>query len=163
MFGNMQFSVSKSNLIFISALTGFGLKAGFIPFHIWLPLAHPAAPSHVSALMSGIMIKMGIYGIIRVLLFLGTFHAWWGVLLIILGAVSGIFGILFAAGQRDIKKLLAFSSVENIGIILIGLGMGISGQVFNSPAVSVLGFAGAFLHIFNHAVFKSLLFMVQVL
>ena len=158
-FGNMNYSVTRSNLIFITALTGFGLKAGFIPFHIWLPLAHPAAPSHVSALMSGIMIKMGIYGIIRVLLFLAPFQAWWGGLLIFLGAVTGITGILYAAGQHDIKKLLAYSSVENIGIILLGLGMGITGRVFNSPAVSVPGFAGAFLHVFNHAVFKALLFM----
>ena len=159
MFGKMHFSVSKSNLIFISALIGFGMKAGFIPFHIWLPLAHPAAPSHVSALMSGIMIKMGIYGIIRILLILGQFQGWWGILLIVLGSVSGILGILFASGQHDIKKLLAFSSVENIGIILLGLGMGITGRAYNYPAVSVFAFAGAFLHIFNHSIFKALLFL----
>ena len=159
LFGKMQFSVSKSNLIFISALIGFGLKAGFIPFHIWLPLAHPAAPSHVSALMSGIMIKMGIYGIMRILLFLNLFQGWWGIFIIILGAVSGILGVLFAIGQHDIKKLLAYHSVENIGIILLGFGMGITGRVFNYPAVSVFGFAGAFLHIFNHSIFKALLFL----
>ena len=158
-FNKISFSVGKSNLIFITALIGFGLKAGFIPFHIWLPLAHPAAPSHVSALMSGIMIKMGIYGIIRVLLFLNLFQLWWGILLITLGAVTGILGVLFAIGQKDIKKLLAYSSVENIGIILLGLGMGITGKYYNNEIVSVFGFAGAFLHIFNHAVFKAFLFL----
>lgn len=158
-FDKLSFSVTRSNLIFITALIGFGLKAGFIPFHIWLPLAHPAAPSHVSALMSGIMIKMGIYGIIRVLLFLNLFQFWWGILLIALGAVTGILGVLFAIAQKDIKKMLAYSSVENIGIILLGLGMGITGKVYGNYAVSVFGFAGAFMHIFNHAVFKALLFL----
>ncbi|MBI9104000.1 MAG: hypothetical protein JEY99_16405 [Spirochaetales bacterium] len=94
LFGRASFTVGRSNLIFIFGLIGFGLKAGFIPFHIWLPLAHPAAPSHVSGLMSGIMIKMGIYGILRVLTFLPSFQGWWGILLIILGAASGIIGIL---------------------------------------------------------------------
>jgi len=158
-FGQIPFSGSKSNLIFIFALTGFGLKAGFIPFHIWLPLAHPAAPSHVSGLMSGIMIKMGIYGILRVMLFIGPFHPWWGVLLIILGSISAIGGILFSIGQRDIKRILAYCSVENIGIILIGLGIGIAGRSLGYPVVSMFGFAGALLHIVNHALFKGLLFL----
>ena len=158
-FRLFSFPVDKMNLIFITALIGFGLKAGFIPFHIWLPLAHPAAPSHVSALMSGIMIKMGIYGIIRIILFLAPLQLWWGVTLIILGSFSGILGILFASGQHDIKRLLAFSSVENIGIILLGLGMGITGKIYNNEIVSIFGFAGAFLHIFNHALYKGLLFL----
>src|SRR5690554_5537154 len=112
--GSTDFSVWKdagivgmrADFIFIFALIAFGLKAGFIPFHVWLPLAHPAAPSHVSALMSGIMIKMGIYGILRILSFITPYHAWWGILLIGIGAVSGLLGVLFAIGQHDIKRLL---------------------------------------------------------
>ena len=158
-FNNTVFTVSRSNLIFICALIGFGFKAGFIPFHIWLPLAHPAAPSHVSALMSGIMIKMGIYGILRVLLFLNQFQPWWGILLVFCGSLTGILAVLFAIGQHDIKRLLAYSSVENIGIILLGLGIGITGRAYNYNTVSALGFAGALLHIVNHAFFKGLLFL----
>ena len=154
-----QFSPSVSNAIFILSLIAFGMKAGFIPFHVWLPHAHPAAPSHVSALMSGIMIKMGIYGIVRILTFITPFQAWWGILLLIIGAISGILGILFAIGQHDIKRLLAWSSVENIGIILLGLGTGILGSASGSNTVALLGFTGALLHVLNHAFFKSLLFL----
>ncbi|NLG19190.1 MAG: hydrogenase [Fibrobacter sp.] len=149
----------KSSVVFLLALAAFGLKAGFIPFHIWLPQAHPAAPSHVSALMSGIMIKMGIYGILRVLTFISPYQAWWGFLLIALGALSGILGVLFATGQHDIKRILAYSSVENIGIILLGTGMGITGVAYGSQTVAFLGFAGALLHVLNHSLFKSLLFL----
>ncbi len=141
------------------ALVAFGLKAGFIPFHVWLPLAHPSAPSHVSALMSGIMIKMGIYGILRILTLVGPFHGWWGSLLIALGAISGILGVLFAIGQHDMKRLLAYHSVENIGIILLGLGLGIVGTTSGSPVIALFGFAGALLHVLNHALFKGLLFL----
>ncbi|MBN1757275.1 MAG: hypothetical protein JW863_03100, partial [Chitinispirillaceae bacterium] len=148
------FKGRTADVIFILSLVAFGLKAGFIPFHVWLPLAHPAAPSHVSALMSGIMIKMGIYGILRVLLFLSPFHAWWGGLLIVLGAVSGILGVLFAIGQHDIKQLLAYHSVENIGIILLGVGLGVAGVAYGSPLVAVFGFAGGLLHVVNHSLFK---------
>ncbi|MBI9109154.1 MAG: hypothetical protein JEZ04_20585 [Spirochaetales bacterium] len=159
LFGLVPFEVAKSNLIFIFALAGFGFKAGFIPFHVWLPLAHPAAPSHVSGLMSGIMIKMGIYGILRVLMFFTSYQTWWGILLVIIGASSGIIGILFAVGQHDIKRLLAYCSVENIGIILIGLGLGVLGRAWDYPLVSMFGFTGALLHIVNHALFKGLLFL----
>ena len=152
------FTGRTADVIFILSLFAFGLKAGFIPFHVWLPLAHPAAPSHVSALMSGIMIKMGIYGIIRVLLFISPFHAWWGGLLIVLGAVSGILGVLFAIGQHDIKQLLAYHSVENIGIILLGIGLGVAGVAYGSPLVALFGFAGGLLHVVNHSLFKSILF-----
>ena len=158
-WSNLYLSPVKAGGVFILSLIAFGSKAGFFPFHVWLPLAHPAAPSHVSAFMSGIMIKMGIYGILRTLTFLGPYPHWWGILLIVLGAISGILGVLFAIGQHDIKKLLAFHSVENIGIILLGMGMGVLGVSYHSPMLAFLGFSGALLHVINHAMFKGLLFM----
>lgn len=148
-----------AGLIFLLAVVGFGTKAGFVPLHVWLPDAHPAAPSHVSALMSGVMIKVGIYGLVRTLAFLGDPAAWWGFVLVGVGVTSGVFGVLFALAQRDLKRLLAYSSVENIGIIAVGLGAGILGAASGSPALAVLGFAGALLHVVNHAVFKGLLFL----
>lgn len=157
-----QFQVSAGALpsvIFLLAVVGFGTKAGFMPFHIWLPEAHPAAPSHVSALMSGVMIKTGIYGLIRVLLFLGPPSAWWGGLLIIVGIVSGILGILLALAQSDLKRFLAYSSIENIGIITMGLGLGLLGMSMQSPALMILGWAGGLWHVLNHAFFKGLLFL----
>lgn len=150
---------SAADALFILALVAFGLKAGFIPFHVWLPMAHPAAPSHVSALMSGIMIKMGIYGILRILVMIAPFHLWWGVLLIGIGCVSGILGVLFAIGQHDIKRMLAYSSVENIGIILLGLGLGITGLSYGRTSIALFGFAGGLLHLLNHSLFKGLLFL----
>ena len=158
-FTHGHYSSLQSNLIFIFALIAFGMKAGFIPFHIWLPLAHPAAPSHVSAVMSGIMIKMGIYGMLRAMLFLGSYHAWWGMLFVVIGSISGILGVLFAIGQHDIKRLLAYHSVENIGIIVSGVGVGILGVVYHYPVIAALGFAGALLHVLNHSLFKALLFL----
>jgi len=158
-FATAHYSSLQSNLIFIFAMIAFGMKAGFIPFHIWLPLAHPVAPSHVSAMMSGIMIKMGIYGILRAMLFITPYHSWWGITLILLGSLSGILGVLFAIGQRDMKRLLAYSSVENIGIILLGIGIGILGMTYHHPIVATLGFAGALLHVINHSIFKALLFL----
>ncbi len=145
--------------LFLLAVVGFGVKAGFVPFHVWLPEAHPAAPSHVSALMSGVMIKTGIYGILRALTFLGTPPAWWGVLLIGIGLTSGIMGVLFALAQHDLKRLLAYHSVENIGIIALGMGVGVWGMSQGSTAVALLGFSGALLHVVNHAAFKGLLFL----
>lgn len=150
---------TASSILFLLALVGFGTKAGIMPLHVWLPEAHPAAPSHVSAVMSGVMIKMGIYGIIRTLSILPAIEAWWGWLLISVGAVSGLLGILFALAQHDIKRMLAYSSVENIGIIFIGLGLGLVGIVNGSEILIVFGFAGALLHVINHSLFKSLLFM----
>jgi NADH:ubiquinone oxidoreductase subunit 5 (subunit L)/multisubunit Na+/H+ antiporter MnhA subunit len=141
------------------AVIGFGTKAGFMPLHVWLPEAHPAAPSHVSAVMSGVMIKTGIYGLIRALGFLGPPPAWWGWLLIAIGLSSGILGVLFALAQRDLKRLLAFSSVENIGIIALGLGLGLVGISSHVPLLAMLGFGGALLHVVNHALFKGLLFL----
>ena len=146
-------------LLFLLAVIGFGTKAGFMPFHVWLPEAHPAAPSHVSALMSGVMIKMGIYGLVRMLTFLGSPPSRWGWLLIGIGLSSGILGVLFALAQHDLKKLLAYHSVENIGIIALGLGVGLLGVSNGSPALIVLGFGGGLLHVANHALFKGLLFL----
>jgi len=145
--------------VFILSLIGFGTKAGIVPLHVWLPEAHPAAPSHVSALMSGIMIKTGIYGILRVLTFLGAPQGWWGWTFVIIGTASGIAGVLFALAQHDIKKLLAYHSVENIGIICLGIGVGLLGMSHNAPVVAALGFAGGLLHVLNHAIFKGLLFL----
>ncbi len=146
-------------LIFILAFLGFGSKAGIFPLHIWLPKAHPAAPSHVSAIMSGVMIKMGIYGIFRMYLLLEPATPAIGQIVLLTGMVTGILGVVYALAKQDIKQLLAYSSVENIGIILIGLGIGMMGVSGQNQAMAFFGFAGAFLHVFNHSIFKSLLFM----
>ncbi len=148
-----------ANVLFLFMLVGFGTKAGIFPFHVWLPRAHPAAPSYISALMSGAMIKTGIYGILRALTFLPAAPLWWGETLIALGILSALLGILYALPQQDIKRLLAYSSVENIGIIVAGIGLGVIGQSLHSPLIQVLGFAGALLHVWNHAIFKGLLFL----
>lgn len=146
-------------LIFIFSFIGFGSKAGVFPFHVWLPYAHPAAPSHISAVMSGVMIKIGIYGILKIYLLLNFHTPLFGNIVLIAGVVSGILGIVYALGQHDLKRLLAYSSVENIGIILIGLGIGMIGVSSGNPLMAVLGFTGGFFHILNHSIFKSLLFM----
>lgn len=150
---------SGAGLLFVLALVGFGTKAGFVPLHIWLPEAHPAAPSHVSAVMSAVMIKTGIYGLLRVLTFLGAPPLWWGYLLCAVGLTSGLVGALLALAQQDLKRLLAYSTVENAGIIALGLGVGLIGLNAAMPAVAVAGFAGAFLHVLNHALFKGMLFL----
>lgn len=147
-----------ASTLFVLAIVGFGAKAGFMPLHVWLPEAHPAAPSHVSAVMSGVMIKTGIYGLIRFLPCLGEPQAWWGWVFVGIGLSSGILGVLFALAQHDIKRLLAYHSVENIGIIALGLGVGVVGQAIGSP-IAYLGYAGALLHVLNHALFKGLLFL----
>ncbi len=148
-----------ASVVFVLAVIGFGTKAGFMPLHVWLPEAHPAAPSPVSAVLSGVMIKTGIYGLLRILSFLGTPPAWWGWTLVVIGAVSGVLGVLFAVAQSDLKRLLAFSSVENLGIITMGMGVGLLGVTFRDPLMALLGFSGAALHVLNHAVFKGLLFL----
>src|SRR5205814_1668690 len=130
-----------------------------VPAHVWLPEAHPAAPSHASALMSGAMIKVGLYGLVRVLTFLGQPPAWWGWLLIAIGAASAVLGVLFALAQHDLKRLLAYSSVENVGIMFLGLGLGVLGLAEGMVPLAVIGFAGALLHVVNHSIFKSLLFL----
>ncbi|MDA8126827.1 MAG: proton-conducting transporter membrane subunit [Deltaproteobacteria bacterium] len=152
-------SSGAANACFVLALVGFGTKAGIMPFHVWLPVAHPAAPSPVSALMSGVMIKTGIYGIVRTLTFLGLPPLWWGHLVLAIGVASGVLGVLFALAQHDLKRLLAYSSVENIGIVLIGFGVGMIGWSSEMPVVAALGFAGGLLHLVNHALFKGLLFL----
>lgn len=149
----------SANLCFMLALVGFGTKAGFWPVHIWLPDAHAAAPSHVSALMSGVMIKMGIYGLLRVMTFLGHPPPWWGGLVIGVGAIAGIAGVVYALAQHDLKRLLAYHSVENIGIIALGIGLGFLGQSLGNATVVFLGYTGGLLHILNHGLFKGLLFM----
>lgn len=143
---------------FLLALVGFGAKAGFWPLHVWLPEAHPAAPSHVSAAMSGVMIKMGVYGLLRTLAFLGTPPPWWGLVLLGVGATSGIGGVLHALAQHDLKRLLAYHSVENLGIIALGLGLGLLGLSAGNATVAALGLGGALLHVLNHGLFKGLLF-----
>lgn len=144
--------------LFILFFVGFGIKAGFIPLHSWLPHAHPAAPSHVSGVMSGVMIKMGIYGIMRVLLNIPDDLFNIGLFVLIVSLATGLIGISLAIVQKDSKKILAYSSIENIGIIGIGIGLGVIGIAQNLPALAVLGFGGGILHILNHSLFKSLLF-----
>lgn len=152
-------SLGSGTAIFLLALFGFGLKAGIMPLHIWLPPAHAAAPSHVSALMSGVMIKTGIYGIARTATFFHSIPAWWGWTILGLGVVSGILGVVLAIAQHDIKRLLAYHSVENIGIILLGLGTALLGSAYNEPTLIGLGLAGGLLHVINHGLFKGLLFL----
>jgi hydrogenase-4 component B len=153
------FTASAGAMILTLALLAFGVKAGIVPLHFWLPEAHAAAPSHVSAIMSGVVIKMGIYGLLRTVALYGSPPAWWGWTVLALGAGSGVLGVVWALAQHDLKRLLAFHSVENIGIILLGVGMGSLGLAYGHPFVAVLGFTGAALHTLNHAVFKSLLFL----
>jgi hydrogenase-4 component B len=145
--------------IFVTALVGFGLKAGMMPLHVWLPGAHANAPSHVSAQMSGVLIKVGIYGIVRITSLCDTPPLWWGVALLGVGVVSGVLGVGFAIGQHDLKRLLAYHSVENIGIIALGLGVALIGRALGRDDLIVLGMAGALLHVWNHGLFKSLLFL----
>ncbi len=145
--------------IFLLGLFGFGLKAGLMPLHIWLPGAHAAAPSHASALLSGVMIKTGIYGLVRMTSFFAAIPPWWGWTVLLLGVLSGILGVVFALAQHDIKRLLAYHSVENIGIIALGLGLALLGRSYALPALALLGMAGALLHVINHGLFKSLLFL----
>ncbi len=145
--------------LFLLSLIGFGFKAGIMPLHVWLPGAHANAPSHVSAVLSGVMLKMGIYGIVRMLTLLPVTELWNGQLLLGLGAVTGVLGIAFALAQRDIKRLLAYSSIENIGIIAMGIGLALLGRVLQREEFILLGLGGALLHVWNHSLFKSLLFL----
>jgi hydrogenase-4 component B len=146
-------------LVLLLALAGFGAKAGVVPLHFWLPGAHAAAPSHVSALLSGVMLKVGVYGLLRVISLAGPGPVWFGWLLVGLGLISGIMGVLWALSQHDLKRVLAYSSVENIGIILLGIGVGALGIRYEHPVVAGLGFLAALLHSLNHGLFKSLLFL----
>ncbi len=144
--------------IFLLALVGFGLKAGIMPLHVWLPGAHANAPSHVSAVLSGVMLKMGLYGLVRVCSLLPEAPAGWGWLLVSLGGGSAVLAIAFAIGQHDYKRLLAYSSIENVGVITLGFGAALLGRASGDPTLTALALAGAFLHVWNHALFKPLLF-----
>ena len=145
--------------VFVLGLVGFGLKAGLMPLHVWLPGAHASAPSHVSALMSGVLIKVGIYGLVRLTSLFPAPPLWWGALVLGLGVASGVLGVAFAIGQHDLKRLLAYHSVENIGIIYIGLGLALVGRSVHRPELVALGVAGSLLHVWNHGLFKALLFL----
>jgi len=157
-----DFKVVDSNIqiiVFLFAFLGFGIKAGFMPFHFWLPKAHPIAPSFLSAFLSGVIIKLGIYGIIRSTLFLDSIPEFFAWIVITVSLFSAIMGVWYALAQHDIKRLLAYHSVENIGIIGLGIGIGLLGTAKNLPSIQVLGYGGALLHTLNHAIFKSLLFL----
>jgi hydrogenase-4 component B len=168
--GSFDFNILKATadtlpsaartLVFVFLLIGFGTKAGIVPLHIWLPQAHPQAPSHISSLMSGVMIKTAIYGIIRFIIFiLGVGSLWWGNLILVLAVVSCLVGVIYALMEHDLKKLLAYHSVENIGIILLGLGASMIFLKINLPVLAVFSLAAGLYHLINHAIFKGLLFL----
>jgi hydrogenase-4 component B len=145
--------------VLVLALVGAGSKAGLVPLHVWLPLAHPAAPSHVSALMSGVMTKVAVYGFVRIVFdLLGPPVWWWGGLVALLGGLTAVMGVLYALMEHDLKRLLAYHTVENIGIIFIGLGLALAFEANEMPGAAALGLTAALFHVFNHSVFKSLLF-----
>ncbi len=148
------------DIVFLLFLIGFGTKAGIVPLHIWLPYAHPQAPSHISSIMSGVMIKTAIYGIIRFVMFiLGVNSSWWGILVLILAVISCLAGVIYALMEHDIKRLLAYHSMENIGIILLGIGLAMFFTGVNLPYLAIFSFIAGLYHLINHAVFKGLLFL----
>ena len=150
---------SYATLVLLLALLGTGSKAGILPLHVWLPLAHPAAPSHVSALMSGVMTKVAIYAVIRILFDLaGPPQWWWGLIVILLGGATALMGVLFALFQTDMKRILAYSTIENVGIVFVGLGLALSFRADHFGAAAALAFTAALFHAFNHSLFKSLMF-----
>jgi hydrogenase-4 component B len=149
---------SASLMLFIFFFIGFAIKAGFVPFHTWLPYAHPASPSHVSGIMSGVIIKIGIFGILRMLLLIKTDFITVGYIILLISTISGLYGVMLAIVQHNLKKLLAYHSIENIGIIGMGIGLGCVGIGTGNQVLATLGFAGALLHTLNHSLFKSLLF-----
>ena len=146
------------SVAFLLVVVGFGMKAGIVPLHFWLPAAHANAPSHVSALMSGVMLKAGIYGILRFTSLVDVPPLWWGLLVAGLGSVSAVSGIALAAGQTDVKRALAYSSIENMGIVWLGIGLALAGRTLGRPSWVALGFCGGLFHVLSHACFKSLLF-----
>jgi formate hydrogenlyase subunit 3/multisubunit Na+/H+ antiporter MnhD subunit len=161
-FGDMRLAGHPEwlkGLVLALVLIGAGSKAGLVPLHVWLPLAHPAAPSHVSALMSGVMTKVAVYGFIRVVFdLLGAPRWWWGLVVLVIASVTAVLGVLYALMQRDLKSLLAYSTIENIGIIFIGLGLALAFKANGMAAAAALAFTAALFHVFNHSLFKSLLF-----
>ncbi len=150
---------ARINFLFALALIGFGIKAGIFPFHFWLPGAHAAAPSHVSAMLSGVMIKVGIYGIVRTSWLIGTPSLTLGILLLSLGVLSALFGVVYSLRQREIKRFLAYCSIENIGIICIGLGFALIGKALSQSSWVIFGLAGALFHVWGHALSKAVLFL----
>lgn len=154
------FTQGKTLLLLVLFILGFGMKAGLFPMHVWLPEAHPAAPSHVSAIMSGVMIKTGVYGIIRVVSNISVINELYtaGIIILALGIVTGLWGVILAAVQNDVKRLLAYSSIENIGVIFIGLGIATLARSAGNDIVSTIALCGALMHTINHSLFKSLLF-----
>lgn len=146
-------------LLFLFLFTGFGIKAGVMPFHKWLPYAHSASPSNISALMSGVMLKVAIYGMIRFILFTLQPELWWGIMMLAFGSVSALLGVIYALKDGDLKKMLAYSSIENIGIILLSLGLYVIFQAYNLPDIASLALAGGLFHTLNHALFKGLMFL----
>ena len=161
-FRETDFGAPIASLVFLLGFLGFGCKAGMVPFHSWLPQAHPAAPSNVSALMSGGMIKIGVFGIIKVgldLLAGSGCELWWGIIIALIGAVSSVLGVVYALAEHDIKRLLAYHSVENIGIILLGVGIAFIGVAIEQPAIAGLALMAGLYHLVNHAMFKGLLFL----
>ncbi len=155
-----KMAAGPRNAAFILFLVGFGIKAGIVPLHIWLPVAHPAAPSNVSALMSGVIIKTGIYGLARVWFdFMGPPPNWWGVTVLAIGTISAVLGVLYALMEHDLKRLLAYHSIENIGIILMGLGAALMFLHTGHPLLASLALIAGLYHTINHAVFKALLFL----
>ncbi len=153
-----SYSLLTGIVLFFCFFMGFAIKAGFVPFHTWLPYAHPASPAHISGVMSGVIIKIGIYGILRMLLLIKSDYTLIGFIILIISVVSGVYGVMLAIIQHNLKKLLAYHSIENIGIIGIGIGLGSIGMGTGNNALRVLGFTGAILHTLNHSLFKSLLF-----
>lgn len=155
-----ELSPALRSLVFLLAFLGFGAKAGMVPVHFWMPSTYSAAPSNASALMASVMKKTAIYGILRVCIdFLGTPVLWWGLLVLLIGALSAVLGVFYALTERDLKRMLAYSSIENVGIILLGIGTGMVGMATNQTAVTVLGFLAALYHALNHSFFKGLLFL----
>lgn len=152
------FNTNPNIWLFLVFFIGFGIKAGFVPLHTWLPHAHPAAPSHVSGVMSGVIVKMGIYGIFRIITYLNADYLLLGEIVVTISIITGLYGILNASVRRDFKQMLAYCTIENIGIIGIGIGLGLMGIGTQSPLMYYLGFGGALLHVLNHSLFKSLLF-----
>jgi len=155
---SLTHSSALSLMLFLIFFIGFAIKAGFVPFHTWLPYAHPAAPAHISGIMSGVLIKIGIFGILRMLLLIDLNYTTIGSFILVISIISGIYGVMLAILQHNLKKLLAYHSIENIGIIGIGIGLGCIGLGTNNSVLCSLGFAGALFHTLNHSLFKSLLF-----
>lgn len=158
--GAATLSPTLRDLVFLGALIGFGTKAGLVPLHVWLPRAHPVAPSHVSALMSGVMLKIAVYGLVRFTFdLLGGGPTWWGGVVLAIGVISAVLGVMYALMQHDLKTLLAYHSVENVGIVAIGVGASLILNSWGQPTLAALALAAGLFHVFNHALFKALLFL----